>query len=101
VLSEGLPAGIKVADKRPAPPEATLAQLAAAGVTPAAEDQDGLTDADMRAALIALDGVETEYWLGFENFYAITRYNHSNLYAMAVYQLSRDIARQYRDAQER
>lgn len=48
-------------------------------------------DVDASAAvspmkLIGKKGVE--YWLGFHNFYVITRYNHSKLYAMTIFRLS-------------
>lgn len=39
-----------------------------------------------------------EYWAGFDNFYVITRYNHSEMYAMAVYQLAKLISHQYKKA---
>ncbi|MEP0356309.1 MAG: lytic murein transglycosylase B [Paraglaciecola sp.] len=32
-----------------------------------------------------------EYWVGLKNFYVITRYNHSPLYAMAVFQFSEQL----------
>lgn len=42
------------------------------------------------AALIDLITPEqaTEYWLGYQNFYVITRYNRSSFYAMAVHDLA-------------
>jgi membrane-bound lytic murein transglycosylase B len=51
-------------------------------------------DDSLKAMLLEFQGKQDlEYWLGFKNFYVITRYNRSPLYAMAIYQLSQDIRR--------
>ncbi|NJN51250.1 MAG: lytic murein transglycosylase B, partial [Gammaproteobacteria bacterium] len=41
------------------------------------------------AMLVKLEGANgPEYWVGMQNFYVITRYNRSTMYALAVHQLS-------------
>lgn len=53
---------------------------------------DGGLPPDHPGMLIELETEQgPEYWVGLDNFYVITRYNRSPLYAMAVYQLSREI----------
>ncbi|GGP52995.1 lytic murein transglycosylase B [Shewanella saliphila] len=59
-----------------------------------AKNQD--IDASQKALLVKLDQPDTtEYWLGLKNFYVITRYNRSPLYAMAVYQFSEQLNAHY------
>lgn len=65
-------------------PQWTVAELRALGVQTTQPADDNRS-----ANLIQLQGKQgAEFWLGEHNFYVITRYNHSRLYAMAVYQLS-------------
>ncbi|WP_394130468.1 lytic murein transglycosylase B [Shewanella maritima] len=53
-------------------------------------------DAAQPAMLVKLQQTEVdEYWLGLKNFYVITRYNRSPLYAMAVYQFSQQLEEAY------
>ena len=53
---------------------------------------NGSSALEAEAMLLELAGANgPEYWLAFKNFYVITRYNHSFHYAMAVWQLSREL----------
>ncbi len=73
-------------------PELTLAQWAERGI---ATRKD--LDLQQPATLMELTMDDGEhYWFGLHNFYVITRYNHSRLYAMAVYELGQAI----RDARQ-
>jgi membrane-bound lytic murein transglycosylase B len=66
----------------------TLQEMKEAGVTPLVEPP-----ADMLFGLVDLqNGADpSEYWLGAENFFAITQYNRSFFYAMSVVDLSRAV----------
>jgi len=75
-------------------PSRALQQFIQAGVTPSWEVGD-----PGNAILLELKTKQgMEYWLGFMNFYVITRYNHSRLYAMAAYQLGQAIRRALADS---
>ncbi|KZY71107.1 lytic murein transglycosylase B [Oleiphilus sp. HI0071] len=68
-------------------PKYQMADLRAKGLLGFEEVPD-----DAAVKILDLQGDEgQETWLAWHNFYVITRYNHSHLYAMAVYQLSKEI----------
>ncbi len=77
-------------DFTPASLEATssLVELAEKGYRPARAIGHAVP-----ATLLTLDGAQgKEYWITFNNFYVISRYNRSPLYSMAVFQLAQAIA---------
>jgi len=91
VLAEAqLPAGSGVAVPEHLALNQTLGGLRSAGVVVASELPD-----DTPALLLAAPQPEAAgYRVGFRNFYVITRYNNSPLYAMAVHDLAQAIAQQ-------
>ena len=65
-------------------PKNKLADYTALGIKPGIDVAESTP-----ATLIILENEsDKEYWYGFDNFYVITRYNHSPMYAMAVFQLA-------------
>jgi membrane-bound lytic murein transglycosylase B len=65
-------------------PVKTVGELRALGWS----SHDALRD-ELPVTAFRLDGADgPEYWMGLKNFYAITRYNRSVMYAMAVHQLA-------------
>ena len=77
-------------------PSKTVADFARAGIS----SNPKLND-DQRVALLELEQRNgPEYWLTTDNFYTITRYNRSPLYAMAVFQLSEAIRDAYQNRED-
>jgi len=73
-------------------PKTTLADFSKQGVNSDLTSQFP----EMKAALVSLpEKSGPTYWLGFKNFYAISRYNHSHMYSMAVYLLSQELKTAY------
>lgn len=73
------------------PPNRSVAELADYGIR-----AGGAVDDSLAASLLELEGRQGPlHWLAFRNFYVITRYNRSPLYAMAVYELAQAIRTNY------
>ncbi len=76
-------------------PKRSIAELRKAGV-----EHVSLPDKTL-GALFRLEGRDGwEYWLGLHDFYVVTRYNHSHMYALAVVQLSEAVRSRWDDVRK-
>lgn len=94
----GWEAGGPVAVRASLDSDTNLAPLLAKDITPAFDSATlashgvrAMSSAEGagKAAFVELvtPGQDSEYWLGYQNFYVITRYNRSSFYAKSVFQL--------------
>ena len=76
-------------------PKRSIAELRKAGM-----EHVSLPDQTL-GALFRLEGRDGwEYWLGLHDFYVVTRYNHSHMYALAVVQLSAAVRSRWGDVRK-
>jgi len=94
----GKPVAVHVA----LPPRVDPAPLIEAGIEPSLDAAElarqGVTPfgGELHAGLVTMydlptPGADTQYWLGYRNFYVITRYNRSSFYAQAVFELAQTL----------
>ena len=71
----------------------SIDEVRAAGITPTGPKAVAAENGDLKFGLVDLQNGNgpTEYWLGTDNFFAITKYNRSYFYAMSVIDLGRAI----------
>lgn len=69
-------------------PTLKLDQLGSIGIQPTRTPANAGPETLAAVVDLVSPGQATEYWLGFNNFYVITRYNRSSFYAMSVLQLA-------------
>ncbi len=90
----------ELGEKPPLNPEKTISALRALDIYP--KEPLRTDELNQRAALIVLKRPAWhEYWLGLNNFYVISRYNHSTHYSMAVYELSQQLLKERSRSQNR
>ena len=68
-------------------PTMTVGEIKVAGASPSSPVPDEM----LAAVFTAETDAGPRYWLGFNNFYVITRYNRSVNYALAVYELAQEL----------
>lgn len=75
----------------PQVPKLSLAKLRTYDIYP----EGDFNPHDKASFMVLKEQQGDSYWVGFHNFYVITRYNNSNLYAMVAYQFSQLLDRAY------